>query len=64
MSGGGRLWGVARTGEDGKARIFWEAGIGLGELAEEKLGALFGGDEARVKAVGAEAEIGIGWIRR
>jgi len=50
------FWGVASTGKDRETRIFWEGWIGLGELAEEELGAFAGFDEAGVEAVGAEAE--------
>ena len=49
--------GVAGAGEDGEARVFWERWIGLGELAEEKLRAFVGFDEAGVEAIGAQAEV-------
>jgi hypothetical protein len=46
---------IACTDEDGETRVFWEGGIGLGELAEEELGTFAGFDEAGVKTIGAEA---------
>jgi hypothetical protein len=42
----GRLWKVAGAVEDGERRIFGEAMIGLGELAEEEGGTFGGGNEA------------------
>lgn len=54
---------MAGAGEDGKAWVFWEGGIGLGELAEEELGAFAGFDEARVPAIGAETKPRVG-VRR
>jgi hypothetical protein len=46
---------MAGAGEDGEAGIFWEAGIGEREFAEEKERAAGRLDAARVKAIGAEA---------
>ena len=42
------FWGVAGASQDWQARIFWEGGIGLGELAEEELRTFSGLDGARV----------------
>jgi len=52
---------VAGAGEDGEARVFREGGIGLGELAEEKLGAFARFDKAGVEAMGAKAEPQVGF---
>ncbi len=46
--------GVAGTREDRQAGVFGKGGIGLGELAEEELGAFGGFDMASVEAVCAE----------
>jgi len=51
---------VAGAGEDGEARVFREGGIGLGELAEEELGAFAGFDKPGVEAMGAEAQPRVG----
>jgi hypothetical protein len=50
------LLGIANTGEHREARIFGEGWIGLGELAEEELGAFARFDEAGVETIGAKAE--------
>ena len=55
-----RLGGIPGAGEDGEARVFGVGRIGLGELAEEELGAFAGFDEAGITAIGAEAEVWIG----
>ena len=55
---------VAGTGEDGKARVFGEAGIGLGELAKEELRAFGGLDETAMNAVRTQPESGVLWPRR
>jgi hypothetical protein len=52
---------VAGAGEDGETRVFGESGIGLGELAEEELGAFAGFDKAGVEATGAKAEPQVGF---
>jgi len=58
---GGRFLGVAGAGEDGEARVFREGWIGLGEMAEEELGAFTGFDKAGVEAIGAETEARVGF---
>jgi hypothetical protein len=50
---------VTVAGEDGKAGILEEAGIGEGEIAKDEDGAARGFDAAGVKAIGAEAGVGI-----
>jgi len=60
------FWAIAGAGEDGEAWIFGEGWIGLGELAEEELGAFGGFDEAGVETAGAETKLRVGagrWIR-
>jgi hypothetical protein len=56
---GGAFWGVTAAGEDGKARIFGEGWIGLGELAEEELRTLGGFNPLGMMTVGAETEPGV-----
>jgi hypothetical protein len=58
---GSRFLPVAGAGEDGQARVFREGGIGLGELAAEKLGAFAGFDKAGVEAMGAKTEPQVGF---
>jgi hypothetical protein len=53
---GGGFWGVTAAGEDGEARVFGEGWIGLGEQAEEELGALGGFNHPGVVTIGAETE--------
>jgi len=52
--------GVTSTSENGKAWVFWEGWIRLGELAEKELRAFAGFDEAGVQALGTEAEARVG----
>lgn len=48
---------VARARKDGKARVFWETGISLAQVAKQKLGAFARGDPLGKLAVTTEAEL-------
>lgn len=54
---------VTGASEDGEARIFWERWIGLGELAEEELGALARFNKPGMETIGTKAETR-GGVRR
>jgi len=53
---GGRIFLMARTAQDGQARVFRKTRIALRKLAQKELRSLGGLKRARVDAVGAQTE--------